>query len=114
MTTMTTSTVSSAASFATLIAPFAAAIGKTSEQVGEALKPIIGEPSAEAFELLKSDEFTPFSKADEELDLKRAFSDVAPAKLKKAVADHLREKPAAAPQPAQGAAAASPAMSSLD
>ena len=92
------STTDTSTQFSTLIQPFADAIGKKPEEVAEALKELIGEPSAEAFDLLKSDEYTPFD------DLKAKLAGVPLAKLKKAVADHLRAKAAApAAQPAQAA-----------
>jgi len=67
------------------IAPFAAAIGKDAATVGEALKPLVGELGAEAVDLLNSEEYTPFE------DLRKAFEGVPLARLKKAVADHLRK-----------------------
>src|SRR5262249_22547603 len=74
----------------------------------EALKELIGEPSAEAFDLLKSDEYTPFD------DLKAKLSGVPVAKLKKAVADHLRAKPVAPAAPAQAAGTNALAAPTLD
>lgn len=98
-------TTTASATWSDLIKPFADAICKTPEQVAEALKTLIGDPSPEAFDLLKSEEYTPFD------DLKAAFENVPVAKLKKAVADHLRAK--AAPASAQQSPAlGSPSLAS--
>lgn len=75
----------------TYVAPFATAIGKTPDEVAEALKALVGEPGPEAIALLSSEAHTSFD------ELKGAFATVPVAKLRKAIADHLRKtEPAAA------------------
>lgn len=68
------------------IEPFAKAIGKTPDDVAQALKDLIGEPGAEAVVLLKNESHTSFD------EIKAALPDVPLAKLRKAVNDHLRSK----------------------
>lgn len=66
------------------ITPFAAAIGKSPEDVTEALKALVGEPSEASIELLQSVEYTP------EADIKSTLQGVPAAVLKRAIATHLR------------------------
>ncbi len=83
------------------ITPFAAAIGKSPEDVTSALKDLVGEPGDEAISLLKNREFT------SDADIVAAVgSNVPKAKLAKAIVS-LRE---VAPAPAASDAAV-PAMS---
>ena len=69
------------------ITPFAAAIGKSLEEVSDAVKSLAGDPGEAAVLVLKSEEFSSFE------DIKAAFDEVPIGVLKKAVADYLREKP---------------------
>lgn len=63
------------------ITPFAAAIGKSVEEVTVALKVIVGDPGDEAISLLKSPEFTAYD------EIAKAIGDGVPtAILKKAIA----------------------------
>lgn len=63
------------------ITPFAVAIGKSPENVTEALKPLVGEPGEEAVSLLKDSKFTL------DADIVTAVgTDVPKAKLAKAIA----------------------------
>lgn len=76
--------------WAQFIAPFAGAIGRTPEDVTTAFEPLVGEANEEAIELLRSEADTPFDM------IRERFPGVAIAKLRKAVATHLRAPAAAA------------------
>ncbi len=82
----------------TFIAPFAEAIGKSVDEVTTALKTKVGEPGAQAIELLGSEEYTPLQMIAEALG-----SEVPEAVLRMAVEKKLRkgpvQEPAAAAQP---------------
>lgn len=71
--------------WSTYIMPFATAIGSTPDAVAEALKGLVGEPGPDAIVLLKSEAHTSLD------EIKGAFASVPLAKLRKAVADHLRK-----------------------
>lgn len=78
--------------WASYITPFAAAIGRTPEEVTVALRPLVGDPGDEAIELLRSDADTPFD------SIRECLQGVATAKLRRAITTHLRAPtPAAAP-----------------
>ena len=72
------------------ITPFATAISMTPGAVTDWLHPLVGDPGRDAIDALRNDEYTPFS------DLQAAFNQVPVARLRKAVAEHLRARPAAA------------------
>src|SRR6478672_10434320 len=72
------------------IAPFAAAIGSTPEDVTQRLAAVVGEPGSEAIDALRNEEYTPFS------DIHAALPSVPVARLRKAVAENLRTGAAAA------------------
>lgn len=72
-----------------LITPFAAAIGMPVAEVTDRLQVLVGEPGAEAIDALRNEEYTPFS------ELQQALGQVPVARLRKAVAEHLRARPAA-------------------
>lgn len=76
------------------IAPFAATIGTTIDDVTERLHALVGEPGSEAIEALQNEEYTPFA------DIQAVLNNVPSARLRKAVAEHLRGKATAAPAPA--------------
>src|SRR5437016_1674093 len=82
------------------IAPFAAAIGLTADEVSDRLRPLVGDPGSDAIDALKNEEYTPFS------DIQAALAGVPVARLRKAVAENLRGK-------ADAAAAATSPMSNL-
>ena len=67
------------------IAPFATAIGKTPEEVTEAVKALVGEPGPDAVALLSNEADTPLP------ELLPLFAGVATAKLRKAISAHLRK-----------------------
>lgn len=91
--------------WSTYISPFATAIGIAPEAVAEALKGLVGEPGPDAVVLLMSEAHTSLD------EIKAALPSVPLAKLRKAIADHLRKaEPAAA---SNIAAAASPAFDVL-
>ena len=91
--TETAAATAPAAQWTAVIGPFAKAIGKPDATVTEALKALVGEPSAEAAELLRSEDFVPFA------DLKTALgADVPTAVFRQAVMKHLRASgPATSP-----------------
>lgn len=70
------------------IAPFAAAIGTTIDDVTERLTALVGEPGSEAIEALRTEEYTPFA------DIQAVLNNVPSARLRKAVAENLRTKEA--------------------
>ncbi len=75
------------------IEPFAAAIGMTVEEATQRLQPLVGEPGTEAADALRTEDYTPFS------DLQAIFGQVPAARLRKAVAEHLRGRAAGAAAP---------------
>jgi hypothetical protein len=80
------------------IKPFADAIGKGPQEVGDALKGLCGEPGAKAIEVLANEEFASF----EDISLALASLAIPKGILKKAVAECLRKQaaPVATVQPA--------------
>jgi hypothetical protein len=75
----------------TYIQPFATAIGQRIEDVASKLAPLVGDPNDEAIALLQSENDTPTS------EIVPLFAGLPTAKLKKAIATHLREQVPAAP-----------------
>ena len=84
--------VGSNSEWSNYIAPFCGAIGKTQDEVTEALKGLAGEPGQSAIDVLASEEFSPFE------DIVGALASLKVAKgiLKKAVQQHLRKTQTAA------------------
>lgn len=74
------------------ITPFARSIGKTPEDVTEALKSLVGDPGDEAVGLLQDEKFTSFDEIKAKVG-----TDVPAAKLKKAVAGLRKVVKAEAP-----------------
>ncbi len=102
----TTASATLPAEWQSYLEPFAKAIGKSVEQITEAFKPIVGDPGNDAIETLKSEEYVSLD------EIKTAVgADVPAAKLKKAVAQHLRVKAQPAPTPTPTFAA--PALDTL-
>lgn len=93
--------------WSTFVEPFAKATGKSAEELAQALKPLIGEPNAEAIALLSNEAHTSFD------EIKATLSDVPLAKLRKAVNDHLRRKTATEPTPTTGMTGGGPALDVL-
>jgi hypothetical protein len=75
------------------IAPFAAAIGSTPEDVTQRLAAVVGDPGSEAIDALRNEEYTPF------IDIQTALPGVPVARLRKAVAENLRGGAAATSAP---------------
>ncbi len=71
------------------ISPFAAAIGTTADDVTERLRPLVGDPGVDAIDALNNAEYTPFA------DIQAALPSIPVARLRKAVAESLRARPAA-------------------
>jgi len=71
------------------ISPFAAAIGTTPEDVTERLRPLVGDPGVDAIDALNNEEYTPFA------DIQASLPSIPVARLRKAVAESLRARPAA-------------------
>lgn len=100
--TSTTSAPVTAAAFpvawVTYIEPFAAAIGKTVDDVTAALTDLVGPPGDEAIDLLQSQEYT----SDDDIT-SAVGAGVAKAKLKKAIGGLRRKAPApVAPEATMG------------
>ncbi len=76
------------------ITPFATAIGLTSDDVTERLRPVVGDPGADAIDALRNEEYTPFA------DIQSALPSVPVARLRKAVAETLRAQAGAPPNTA--------------
>lgn len=87
----TTASPTSEQAWIAFIAPFAAAIGTTTEDVTERLHALVGEPGSEAIDALQNEEYTPFA------DIQAVLNSVPSARLRRAVAENLRAKPEAAP-----------------
>ena len=83
-------------SWQTFIKPFADAISKTEDEVTQALKSLVGDPTNDTIELLANEEFTPFDQIESALG-----GGIPKARLRQAVAKHLRggRKPAAETAP---------------
>jgi hypothetical protein len=94
------STTSTGVDCAQVLSAFAAAIGKSAVEVGDALRPLIGEPGPAALDALRSEDYTPFA------ELHAALPGVPTALLRRAVAEQLRSR-----APAAGAGAATPTLS---
>lgn len=85
--------------------PFATAIGMSIEDLNNALKPLVGDPSDAAFALLQSESDTPYE------ELAAAIGkDIPKAVFRSAVRKYLRDPDAAAQAAAAAAAAAAPIM----
>jgi len=78
------------AEWTAFITPFATAIGMPVAEVTDRLQSVVGEPGTEAVDALRTEEYTPFS------DLQAVLGQVPVARLRKAVAEHLRGQGATA------------------
>lgn len=79
-------------SWVAYIEPFAKAIGSDAAKATEALKALVGEAGDDAISALQNEAYSPFA------EIQKIFSDVPVAKLRKAVAENLRQIVEASPE----------------